>query len=274
MRHLRFILLVVLATALVPGVASAAVLKGTVVKRSAAKTFVLAGASGRLTVVHARRAPRVRRAVTLHGRRLSDGSFRATRVRAGGLRRRARIRGTVAFRSRRSFSVVGRGAELRVRGRSARVGSRVVADVKLSDDGDPTAGAVKNMGDDTDGFELEGTLTAVDTTAGTITITDEDGSGSITVTVPATIDSSGLQVGQKIELSVTQSGGTLTVVRIDGLENAGDDNGNDQAGDNDQADDNGNDQGDDNGNDQSGGSGSSGSGGDDGGSSGSGGGGS
>lgn len=245
MRHSRLLLPAALGAALlVPSAASAATttLHGTVVKRGA-KAFVVAGASGRLSLVHASHAPRARHAVTVRARRLSDGTYRASRVHAGAVRSSARVRGTVGFRSHRSFSVVAHGAEVRVttkRRVSAAPGSRVSLRVRLEDHGDLAAGRVDDTGDDTDGFELEGRVAAIDTTVHTLTIADEDGSGTLTLSVPDSLDLTGIEVGDRIEVDVTQQDGALVVVQVDDRgdhadrdDDADEDHGEDQADEND-----------------------------------------
>jgi len=218
------------AALLVPSGASAAsTLHGTVVKRSS-KAFVVANPAGRLSLVHANRTPRTRHSVTVRVSRLADGSYRATRVRTGGVRRTARIRGTVGFRSRRSFAVVAGGAQLSVRTQkrvSARTGSRVVVRVTIDPSGDLTSDDTTPTTTGAAGFSIEGTLTAIDATAGTLTITDPDGTGTLTVSVPSTIDISALTLGEDISISVAQGDAGLVLVTIDDTANAGDDEGDD-----------------------------------------------
>lgn len=211
------------AVLVVAAPASASTIKGTVVHRNGhARSFVVASSTGRLTAIHARRSPAVGRLVRVSARRLRNGTFAARRVRAGGRRSHARIRGTVSFVDRRkgAFVVSARGASIRVsRARRARsvaaaadsmpaVGRIVVVDTALNDQGELQANDVQEIGEDTDGIDLEGVVLAVDAAARTITVSadDDDESGqSVLVHVPDTIDITAFAPGQQVSLTVTAS---------------------------------------------------------------------
>jgi len=236
--------------------AGAATVKGTVVhKDKRHHRFVVAQRGGKLAVVSARRTPRVGRAVAVSGHSAS-GVLAARRLRAAGLRRHARLRGTVTWRSRnrRRFTVSAAGASIPVRddrrgsGSDAvpPVGEDVTVDVGIDEGGNLESGNVDDHGEDTNGMEVEGRVLAIDTTARTLTLSADDchqTNASITVNVPASFDLGGFSVGQEVELRVVKADdGSLVLAKVlgsgEGLETGdrGDhgehgDRGDDQGGD-------------------------------------------
>lgn len=218
----RLVLLTGAVTAFaLPAGASAFRLQGTVVHQvSRAGTFVLATPSGRLTAVHARRRPAIGRVVTVRAARRADGALTARAVRRRGLRRHARLRGTVTHVGRRAFVLSAQGTSLLVRRNRVRSvpveGSVAIVDATLTRDGELAADDVDVTGTDQT-YELEGVVKALDTAAGTLTISadDEDESGATqVVTFPAGTDLAQFGVGEEVELLVTRAeDGTLTGLR-------------------------------------------------------------
>lgn len=208
--------------------AGAATVKGTVVHKDQSRhRFVVAQRGGKLAVVRARRTPRVGRAVSVSGRRAS-GVLAARRLRAAGMRRRARLRGTVTWSSRRRhrFTVSAAGASILVRDDHRRggsdpvppVGDEVTVDVGIDDRGNLESGNVDDHGEDANGMEVEGRVLAIDTTARTLTLSADDchqADASITVDVPESFDLGGFSVGQEVELLVTKADdGSLVLVKV------------------------------------------------------------
>jgi Cu/Ag efflux protein CusF len=154
--------------------------------------------------------PAVGRIVRMGARARHDGTFTAGRVHQRGRTRHARVHGTVSFvdRRRSAFVVSGHGASIVVGAPQQplpAVGKDVVADVDLGgDDDDVEASHVQEVGED-HGLEIEGTITAIDAAARKLTVTADDEDelqGTLTVTVPATIDIAQFKVGDEVELKV------------------------------------------------------------------------
>lgn len=202
------------------GTAEAAVLRGTVVHRNArAHSFTIANRAGRLFAVHASHSPSVGSIVRISARRLRNGTWALRQARVVARRRaaRTRLRGVVTYVDRRdgSFTLSAIGVSMLVRtGAAGRariadalpaVGDVVSATGVVDDQGELDAQSVQVEGVDSQGIDLEGTVLAVDATAGTITVssTDDDRtSGSLTVTVPSSMDISLFSVGEEVELNV------------------------------------------------------------------------
>ncbi len=99
------------------------------------------------------------------------------------------------------------------RGRLARaanalppVGTIVTATGTVDDQGDLNDNTIQTDGTDTGSLHLEGTILAVDSAAGTITVSSTDDGqtvNSILVSVPSPLDTSMFSVGQEVELQVT-----------------------------------------------------------------------
>jgi predicted nucleic acid-binding Zn-ribbon protein len=294
MRHVaalrRLALGATLAALVVAAPAGAKTLHGTVVHRNTSqKSFVLAARSGKLTVVSARSAPAVGRVAAVKVRRRHGASV-ARRIRLRGITRHARLHGRVSFSGNRRFAISARGTSIFVNdsGSLPRVGSTITTTVTINRDGSLDADDVND--DDrpsaTGAMKLEGTISAVDPTARTLTVSaddhgddqgnddqgdDDQGDNdqgddneaasqssnspapSVTVHVPAGIDITQFRVGDDVELVVTPQGdGSFLLQSVD--DDQRDDNGNDQgSGGVQQGDDNGSDdQGDDNGGDDGG----------------------
>jgi hypothetical protein len=231
MNHLRRTLIggaVTAATLLAPVTgASARSTRGTVVEKTTSHSFVVASAQGRLTVMKARRAPRVGRAVAVRGKR----------VRVVGRRHGARVRGRVTLAGRRSFVVAAHGATLLVDGH-ARRGASVTVDVTFGGGNDLDADEIHDHGLLGRGFEVEGIVTAIDPAARTLTVADnededlgddhphEHGSATAVVHLGEAFALGRFAVGDDVELRVRAgAGGTFELVGIDdrGDEDRGDD---------------------------------------------------
>jgi hypothetical protein len=230
------------------GVAEAKTLKGVVVHHNRnAHSFVVADRAGHLYAIHGRHAPRIGSEVVVTAKRLRDGTYRLQREHSAGRAGRAvRIRGVVSWVNRRTgeFTISAPGVSLLVVHSSRRaaraadampsVGTEVVATGAVDDQGELEDQAVQEVGQDTDGVDLEGTVLSIDTTARTITVSadDNDESGSsIIVSVPATLDLSQFTQGEEVELKVQPTGaGTATLLGSADDENAqtADDQGDDQ----------------------------------------------
>lgn len=242
---------VVVATSALAGTASAATVKGTVVHTSRhAHSFVVASAAGRLTAVHTTRHLKAGRAVTVHGRTLTNGTFGASSVRLGSRLTHARVHGVVTFadRAHRRFVVSARGVSLVVTAARHRasaaadpvppVGTTVTATTTIDDQGDLEAQNVQEDGQDTGTTDLEGQVLAVDPAARTLSLSaDDDGEitgAAITVDIPASFDITQYHVGDELELVVTPNpDGSYTAVgdSEDGNAQQADDQGDDQGDD-------------------------------------------
>ena len=255
------------ATAGPAAAAQAATVHGTVVHHNArAQSFVVADRAGHLYAIHAAHSPAIGSSVAVSTRRLRNGTYAARWTHTLGRHTgRVTLRGVVSYVNRRAgtFTLSARGVSMLVRTHHAHsvrtamiadampsVGTVVTATGTVDDQGDLNDDSVQTDGQDQGGFDLEGTILSVDTTARTITVssTDDDTTAPpVTVSVPSTLDISMFSAGQEVELTVTQqTDGTYV------LSGSADDQG--QQGADDQGDQQG-DQGDDSG-DQGGDSGS------------------
>jgi uncharacterized membrane protein YgcG len=221
----------VVAIAGTAGAAQAAVVHGTVVHRnSRAHSFVVADRAGHLYAIHAAHGLRPGTVVSVSVRRLRNGTFAARKTHVLAFHRgaRVRLRGVVSYVDRRhgTFTLSARGVSMLVRasrGRYARiadalppVGTDVTATGTIDDQGDLNDETVQTDGTDTNGFDLEGTILAIDTTARTITVSstdDDQTANSVVVSVPSTLDISMFTVGEEVELQVTlQTDGTYVLL--------------------------------------------------------------
>jgi hypothetical protein len=212
------------------GAAQARMIKGAVVHHNVrGHSFVVADRVGHLFAVHGARAPRIGSEVVVTAKRLRDGTWKLQRLhRTSRSAHRVRIRGVVTFIDSRSgaFTVSARGVSMIVRQRlhlaadsadaPPPVGTTVVATGNVDDQGDLEAESVEDVGQATNGVDLEGVVLAIDTTAQTITVSSDDddqSAGSITVTVPSTLDITQFTVGEEVELNVQPTGtGTATLL--------------------------------------------------------------
>ena len=233
------------AAVLVPASAMAAApRKGVVIDfRAHAKTATVAAAGGRLVAVHTSKRARVGSVVKLSSaRQLRNGTFSARLVRVGSTRH-ARIRAKVVARIGRSLMLSARGTTFAVKLRGRRtmehtatppVGSTVVADVTIMDDGELEAADVNETAAPVAGqtLEVEGNVTANDGTSLTVSARD-DGVSTDFVINAGGADISGLTVGSEVELQVTVNpDGTFTLAQgaLNGDDQEADDNGGDNGG--------------------------------------------
>jgi hypothetical protein len=200
--------------------ASAARISGTVVHQNhRGHSFVVAGRGGTLKAIHARNRPRTGSVVQVTARRLRNGTYGASKVRARGSRRHARIRGTVTWVNHKTgaFTVSSRGASLLVHPKrragkvsaagssTPPVGSDVTTDVTIADNGDLEEQDIQENGQANGPMDLEGVVLSTDTVANTITVSADDNeeSGSTNGIVVHVPDASKFPVGSEVELLVT-----------------------------------------------------------------------
>ena len=233
------------AAVLVPASAMAAApRKGVVIDfRAHSKTATVAAAGGRLVAVHTSKRARVGSVVRLSSaRQLRNGTFSARLVRVGRARH-ARIRAKVVARVGRSLMLSARGTTFTVKLRGRRtmehtatppVGSTVVADVTIMDDGELEAADVNETAAPVAGqtLEVEGNVTVNTGTSLTVSARD-DGVSTDFVIDAGGADISGLTVGSEVELQVTANAdGTFTLAQgaLNGDDQEADDNGGDNGG--------------------------------------------
>ena len=233
------------AAVLVPASAMAAApRKGVVIDfRAHANTATVAAAGGRLVAVHTSKRARVGSIVKLSSaRQLRNGTFSARLVRVGRARH-ARIRAKVVARIGRTLMLSARGTTFAVKLRGRRtmeqtatppVGSTVVADVTIMDDGELEAADVNETAAPVAGqtLEVEGNVTVNTGTSLTVSARD-DGVSTDFVIDAGGADISGLTVGSEVELQVTANAdGTFTLAQgaLNGDDQEADDNGGDNGG--------------------------------------------
>jgi hypothetical protein len=248
---------VLAALALAAG-ASAATFSGVVVhKNDRAHSFVVALRGGTLRAIHARHSPELGRHVTVRARLLRNGTWALQEVRVGRGAARVHIRGVVTYvNSRRGvFTVSARGVSLLVRQHRMTTRLHAAADSQLVDGalvtvdgtlaGDSIdATGVEQIGQDTHGLDLEGTVQAIDMAARTLTVSADDSEESgatLTVAVPPAFDISMFSIGEPVELIVSPNAdGTYTLVQASddngarSANNAGEDQGDNQGDQQDQ----------------------------------------
>lgn len=140
--------------------------------------------------------------------------------------RRARVRGTVTFTdpARSTMTVSARGASLTISGGAASVarassglprpGTMVRVEVAIDSDGGVVRQAVEDLGEDTDGIDLAGTVHAVYPESRMLYVSvGDDTSGVLTVYVPWWLDMAQYRVGD--DYTMTVSGGEGTYLLLD-----------------------------------------------------------
>src|SRR5262249_12038174 len=193
-----------LGLALVAGPASARTMRGTVVHRNShAHSFVVANSKGVMSAIHARRALRTGRVVSLTAVRLRNGTFKLRKAHVLGRTRHARLRGTVTFVKHGAFVVSSRGASVLVNENSSqppKVGDEVEVDGTIDDQGDIDEQDTTEMCPSTGSMDLEGVVLGVDQNARTLTISaddDNESGSSVTVDVPPSFDITQFKNGQE-----------------------------------------------------------------------------
>lgn len=241
MRSLKLSTTIGLCLALLAVMAPAAgakTIKGTVVHHNKAnKTYVVSSRTGRLSTIHARKRVREGRKVSVRTRKLRNGTFAQRSVRVGKLRKKAKVRGTVTFRSAsaNTFVVSNNGTSMAIHenGTLPDPGTIVEVDVDIDEDGDLDASDINEHGED-HVIEIEGIVLTVDATARTLTISAEDCDdklGSVLVHLPETINPATFTAGDDVELeAVLNADGSYTAT------GARENDGADEADDTDDAD--------------------------------------
>jgi hypothetical protein len=228
--------LVAAAAVAFPATAGAVSFHGVVVAKQARRhALIVASPSGLVRTVHSHRlALRVGARVAVSAGRLSDGTFSATRVIVHGRAHKARIRGVVAKRQRGRFLVAAGHSVLAVRGTAPRPGTVLDVTVK-TDDNELEQEDVEEVGE-VQKLELEGKIVSVTPATATMNgeIVLQVAKSTIDVVVPAGTALPALNPGDNVELKVTLSGQTFTLVKADDEDNdEGDDGGGDDGGDGD-----------------------------------------
>ena len=235
--------LIAAAAVAFPAAAGAGSFSGIVVAKQVRRhALVVASHTGVVRVVHTHHlATRVGARVTVTARRLGDGTFSATKLSVRGRAHRARIHGVVVRRLRGRVLIAAGHSVLSIRsGRlfslqddhpGAQPGDEVDETVTI-DNGNLDEDQVDEVGH-TQKLELEGSIVSV--TAPTSTADGEIvlqvGTSTIHVVVPAGTQLPSLAPGQNVELKVTLSGTTFTLVKADEEDdNQGDDNQGDDDG--------------------------------------------
>jgi hypothetical protein len=242
---------VIAAAVAFPSAASAGVFHGVVIaKEKSRQTLVVASRSGHVRTIRTHAGARVSARVNVHARKLSDGTFRASRVARAGHARHARFRAVVVAKTRHKLVVsAGRSTfdvRMASRHRGLGRGDKVVLKVSFTKGGELDEEHVKEVGH-TNTIELEGTVTALTPPtadqAGSLTLTSEDdnnqgdddsqgdedngGSTSFTVVIPAGFDIGSLAIGDEVELTASVNGSTLTLVTLEDENDQGEDGGGD-----------------------------------------------
>jgi hypothetical protein len=226
------------AVFLTPALAHAGTIRGTVAAKQANRhVLVLATPHGHVTT--ARVSPlqlqraRIGNRLALAGKRLADGSFRATRLHKLGTAKRARVSVVVLQAMARRLLVAGGGSAFSIqltrgtrllasRNGSVHAGEKIDAEVELSDDG--LVGTKMNVTGAAPLIDFSGVVSAMD--AGSITVTTEDIAAVVqlpdSVVLPPVV-----HVGSKVEIvaSITGSTLTLTAIKLDDESSQGNEDG-------------------------------------------------
>jgi hypothetical protein len=244
----RTALLVTLAAAVValyPAAAGAARFGGVVVaKQPKRQALVLASRTGAVRTVRARTLRiRVGSRVVVSARLLRDGTFRASRIAVRGHVRRARIRAVIVRRlSGRKLVSAGHSIFAIRTARLATMNVRDDDEDEPGDDVDETVTITPGGELDEDNeqevghdnvLELEGSFVSL--SGNILTIKTEEGT-TIPVVVPSGFALPTLTPGQHLELKVSVSGTTFTLVNVKDEDDQGEDNddqGDDGGGDDD-----------------------------------------
>lgn len=221
----RTLLFLVAVSAVLSLPATASAFRGVAVAKDAARHSVVVASKGGL--VRTVRAPgragsvRLGHRLVFSARRLSDGTFRASSLRASGNARHALIRGVVVRNQRRLHRLLisAGGTVFAVRSpargfasnRGPRTGDQVEVRVTISEKG-LAAGSLTELGH-TDGLELEGIFLGI-ATDGTLRLAVAH-RGEVFVTIPAGFQLPTLSPGDEIELTVTvDPAGAFTLVSV------------------------------------------------------------
>jgi hypothetical protein len=219
----------------VPALAQAGTVRGTVVAKQSGR-HVLVVATARRDVESARvsarqlRGTRLGARVVLSGKRLADGSLRVARLRRLGQAERAGLAAVVIKAKARRLLLAGGGSAFSIRlSHGPRVpasaagvhpGQKVEAEVEFSH-GEPVGRDVHENGDATlIGFS--GVVTAIDATSFTVS---DDGISTVVQLPAGVVLPSIVQVGSEVEVVASISGSTLTLTSIKLDDESSQDNG-------------------------------------------------
>jgi len=221
----RFLLFAAAASAVLALPATAAAFRGAVVAKDPARhALVIASRGGAVRTVRAPghvRAVRAGERLVFSARRLSDGTFKAGRLRIAGRARGAALRGTVVRHRLSHYLISTGGSVLAMRasardfasanGRGHRAGDRVRVQVRIGRNG-LTATSFKDLGH-SNSLELEGIFLGL---SGDQLRLAAEHPGEVFVTVPGGFQLPALEPGDEIELdvSVDATTGAFTLVSI------------------------------------------------------------
>ncbi len=208
-----------------PALAHAGTIRGTVAAKQANRhVLVLATRHGQVTTarvspLQAQRA-KIGSRLALAGKRLADGSFRATRLHKLGTAKRARVSVVVLRAKARRLLVAGGGSAFSIRltrgtrllassRGSVHAGEKIDAEVELSDDG--LVGTTMNVTGDAPLIDFSGVVTAMDATS--ITVTTED-IATVVQLPDGLVLPPIVHVGSKVEIVASITGSTLTLTAI------------------------------------------------------------
>jgi hypothetical protein len=221
----RLLLFAAAASAVLALPATAAAFSGVVVAKDPARhALVIASRGGVVRTVRAPghvRAVRAGARLVFSARRLSDGTFKAGRLRVAGHMRRAVLRGTVVRHHLSHYLLSTGGSVIALRastrdfasaiGRGRRAGDRVQVRVRIGRNG-LTATSFKDLGH-ANSLELEGIF--LDVKGNQLRLAVER-RGEVFVTVPSGFQLPPLRPGDEIELdvSVDATTGAFTLLSI------------------------------------------------------------
>jgi hypothetical protein len=233
MKKLLLFAVVAFAAIAFPTVASAGIFHGVVIaKEKSRNALVVATRSGHVRTIRTHANARVSSRVSVHARKLGDGTFRASHLARTGRAGHARFRAVVVAKTSHKLVVsAGRSTfdvHMASRHRNLGRGDIVRLKVSFSKNGELDEDDVKQVGQ-TNTVELEGTISALTPPtadqAGSLTLSSEDddnqgdedngGTTSFTVVIPAGFDIGSLAVGDEVELTASLSGSTYTLVSLD-----------------------------------------------------------
>jgi hypothetical protein len=244
MLKLTLAAIAVVVALVVPGLAHAGTVRGTVVAKQANRHVLVIAAhhrdveSARVSSRQLRMTPLGAR-IVMAGKRLADGSLHVTGMRRLGLAKQARFSAVVIKAKARRLLLAGggsafsihlrRGTRLLASSASVHSGQKVTADVQFSD-GQTVGRDVQESGDAAL-IDFSGVVTAID--AASITISS-DGISTVVQLPAGVVLPSVVQVGSEVEVVAAISGSTLTLTTIKLDDESSQDNGGSSVDDQDQ----------------------------------------
>jgi hypothetical protein len=239
MKKAILLAVVVAAAVAFPTVASAGVFHGVVITKDKSRhTLAIATRSGSVRTIRTHARARVSSRVSVHARRLHDGTFRGSHLARAGHAGHARFHAVVVRKAHHKLVVsAGKSTfDIHMASRHHGIGrgDKVVLNVRFSKNGELDEDEIHEVGH-TNTVELEGSVTALTKPtadqAGSLTLSSEDeedddnGATSFTVVIPAGFDIGNLAVGDEVELKASVDGSTFTLVSLDDEDDQGDDGG-------------------------------------------------